>query len=156
MRPHGQADSSAGIPAHLPPKSCPVTQAHECDLGCDPKGSTCPSVPALPFSKKTWRREPGFGFSCFWTLPSGLRPMISRLLAEGAQFCKGGPPGPIHTLGSEPSEPPVWGDPPASLDGPSPRYQCLFLVDCVASLGGTPIHMDQQGEGPDPPGRRAP
>ncbi|XP_024419770.1 alanine--glyoxylate aminotransferase [Desmodus rotundus] len=25
------------------------------------------------------------------------------------------------------------------------RYQCLFLVDCVASLGGTPIHMDQQG-----------
>lgn len=25
------------------------------------------------------------------------------------------------------------------------RYQCLLLVDCVASLGGTPIHMDQQG-----------
>ncbi|XP_035878520.1 serine--pyruvate aminotransferase isoform X2 [Phyllostomus discolor] len=25
------------------------------------------------------------------------------------------------------------------------RYQCLLLVDCVASLGGAPIHMDQQG-----------
>lgn len=25
------------------------------------------------------------------------------------------------------------------------RYQCLLLVDTVASLGGTPIHMDQQG-----------
>ncbi|KAM8789330.1 alanine--glyoxylate aminotransferase [Rhynchonycteris naso] len=25
------------------------------------------------------------------------------------------------------------------------RYQCLFLVDTVASLGGIPIHMDQQG-----------
>ncbi|KAK1336804.1 hypothetical protein QTO34_002839 [Cnephaeus nilssonii] len=25
------------------------------------------------------------------------------------------------------------------------RYQCLLLVDSVASLGGAPIHMDQQG-----------
>ncbi|XP_057618832.1 alanine--glyoxylate aminotransferase [Chionomys nivalis] len=25
------------------------------------------------------------------------------------------------------------------------RYQCLFLVDSVASLGGVPIYMDQQG-----------
>ncbi|XP_016059105.1 PREDICTED: serine--pyruvate aminotransferase [Miniopterus natalensis] len=25
------------------------------------------------------------------------------------------------------------------------RYQCLLLVDCVASLGGAPIHMDRQG-----------
>nr|KAF6336094.1 alanine--glyoxylate and serine--pyruvate aminotransferase [Myotis myotis] len=25
------------------------------------------------------------------------------------------------------------------------RYQCLLLVDTVASLGGAPIHMDQQG-----------
>ncbi|XP_036925197.1 serine--pyruvate aminotransferase [Sturnira hondurensis] len=25
------------------------------------------------------------------------------------------------------------------------RYQCLLLVDCVASLGGTPIYMDLQG-----------
>lgn len=25
------------------------------------------------------------------------------------------------------------------------RYKCLLLVDCVASLGGAPIHMDQQG-----------
>ncbi|XP_051010331.1 alanine--glyoxylate aminotransferase [Acomys russatus] len=25
------------------------------------------------------------------------------------------------------------------------RYQCLFLVDAVASLGGVPIYMDQQG-----------
>ncbi|XP_062306553.1 alanine--glyoxylate and serine--pyruvate aminotransferase a [Osmerus eperlanus] len=24
------------------------------------------------------------------------------------------------------------------------RYDCLFLVDCVASMGGTPIHMDKQ------------
>ncbi|XP_001513675.3 serine--pyruvate aminotransferase [Ornithorhynchus anatinus] len=24
------------------------------------------------------------------------------------------------------------------------RYNCLLLVDCVASLGGTPIHMDKQ------------
>ncbi|XP_077874531.1 alanine--glyoxylate aminotransferase isoform X2 [Ictidomys tridecemlineatus] len=25
------------------------------------------------------------------------------------------------------------------------RHQCLLLVDCVASLGGVPIYMDQQG-----------
>lgn len=25
------------------------------------------------------------------------------------------------------------------------RYNCLFLVDSVASMGGTPLHMDQQG-----------
>ncbi|XP_076014897.1 alanine--glyoxylate aminotransferase-like [Genypterus blacodes] len=25
------------------------------------------------------------------------------------------------------------------------KYHCLFLVDCVASLGGAPLHMDQQG-----------
>ncbi|KAM5327032.1 alanine--glyoxylate aminotransferase isoform 2-T2 [Glossophaga mutica] len=36
------------------------------------------------------------------------------------------------------------------------RYQCLLLVDSVASLGGTPLHMDQQGEGPSPPGGPAP
>ncbi|MXQ98301.1 hypothetical protein E5288_WYG018468 [Bos mutus] len=28
---------------------------------------------------------------------------------------------------------------------PSPRHQCLLLVDSVASLGGAPVYMDQQG-----------
>lgn len=28
----------------------------------------------------------------------------------------------------------------------TPRYKCLLLVDSVASLGGTPIYMDQQGK----------
>lgn len=29
---------------------------------------------------------------------------------------------------------------------PPPRYRCLLLVDSVASLGGAPIYMDQQGK----------
>lgn len=29
---------------------------------------------------------------------------------------------------------------------PSARYKCLLLVDSVASLGGAPIFMDQQGK----------
>ena len=34
---------------------------------------------------------------------------------------------------------------------PSPRHQCLLLVDSVASLGGAPVYMDQQGECVPPP-----
>lgn len=33
---------------------------------------------------------------------------------------------------------------------PAPRYKCLLLVDSVASLGGAPIFMDQQGKGVPP------
>lgn len=29
---------------------------------------------------------------------------------------------------------------------PPPRYRCLLLVDSVASLGGAPVYMDQQGK----------
>ncbi|XP_010859916.1 PREDICTED: serine--pyruvate aminotransferase [Bison bison bison] len=31
------------------------------------------------------------------------------------------------------------------------RHQCLLLVDSVASLGGAPVYMDQQGECVPPP-----
>uniref|UniRef100_A0AAQ4QP83 Alanine--glyoxylate aminotransferase n=1 Tax=Gasterosteus aculeatus aculeatus TaxID=481459 RepID=A0AAQ4QP83_GASAC len=30
------------------------------------------------------------------------------------------------------------------------KYNCLFLVDSVASIGGAPLHMDRQGSGLDP------
>lgn len=33
---------------------------------------------------------------------------------------------------------------------PSSRYKCLLLVDCVASLAGAPLYMDQQGKGCPP------
>lgn len=37
--------------------------------------------------------------------------------------------------------------PPLHSAAPPPRYQCLLLVDSVASAGGVPIHMDRQGKG---------
>lgn len=52
----------------------------------------------------------------------------------------------LGVLGSLPKPQRVQNVPGFTLLPCTPRYNCLLLVDSVASLGGAPIYMDQQGK----------
>lgn len=106
-------------------------------LGLSLRAPSAPQDPGWPELALT---QPGAGGRGAWH-PRG--PCGHRSAPRpGSGHSRRGRAAPGRSLGTRELRPP-----PLHSAAPPPRYQCLLLVDSVASAGGVPIHMDRQGKG---------